>query len=172
MSSSLFDLTGMRALVTGSGQGIGLALAEGLGRRRRRNRAERAQRREKVAAAAGALAAKGHNCVAVFDVTDHAAVVKGVAEIETKVGAIDILINNAGMQFRMPLEDFPADKWDELLRTNISSVFFVGQAVARGIAARKRHSTGRRRRWVSRSELARRTNITACPGRRRRSRTT
>ncbi|RUU74463.1 SDR family NAD(P)-dependent oxidoreductase, partial [Mesorhizobium sp. M7A.T.Ca.TU.009.01.1.2] len=131
MSNSLFDLTGMRALVTGSGQGIGLALAEGLAQ----HGAEivlNGRNAEKVAAAADALVARGYKArVAVFDVTDHAAVVKGVAKIEATIGAIDILINNAGMQFRMPLEDFPADKWDELLRTNISSVFFVGQAVAR-----------------------------------------
>jgi len=138
LSSSLFDLTGMRALVTGSGQGIGLALAEGLAQ----HGAEiviNGRSAEKVKAAADALAAKGYKAhSAVFDVTDHAAVADGVAEIETTIGAIDILINNAGMQFRMPLEDFPADKWDELLRTNISSVFFVGQAVARHMIPRKR----------------------------------
>ena len=42
------------------------------------------------------------------------------------------------MQFRAPLEDFPAEKWDELLRTNISSVFHVGQAVARHMIPRRR----------------------------------
>lgn len=138
MSGSLFDLSGMRALVTGSGQGIGLALAEGLAQ----HGAEivlNGRSAEKVAAAAETLTAKGHKVrSAVFDVTDHAAVAKGVEEIETTIGAIDILINNAGMQFRTPLEDFPADKWDELLRTNISSVFFVGQAVARHMIPRKR----------------------------------
>ena len=67
----------------------------------------------------------------LFDVTDQAAVARGVAAIEDRIGPIDILINNAGMQFRAPLEDFPADKWEEMLRTNVSSVFYVGQAVAR-----------------------------------------
>ena len=138
MGSSLFDLTGMRALVTGSGQGIGLALADGLAQ----HGAEivlNGRSAEKVAAAAAPLVAKGHKVhVAAFDVTDHAAVVKSVGEIEATLGAIDILINNAGMQFRMPLEDFPADKWEELLRTNISSVFFVGQAVARHMIPRRR----------------------------------
>jgi len=138
LSSSLFDLTGMRALVTGSGQGIGLALAEGLAQ----HGAEivlNGRSAEKVKTAADALTAKGYKVhSAVFDVTDHAAVANGVAEIEATIGAIDILINNAGMQFRTPLEDFPADKWDELLRTNISSVFFVGQAVARHMIPRRR----------------------------------
>ncbi len=57
--------------------------------------------------------------------------------IEREIGAIEILINNAGMQFRAPLEDFPEDKWQQLLQTNISSVFYVGQAVARHMIGRK-----------------------------------
>ncbi|TJV36450.1 MAG: SDR family oxidoreductase, partial [Mesorhizobium sp.] len=58
--------------------------------------------------------------------------------IEANLGPIDILVNNAGMQYRAPLEDFPVDKWDELLRTNISSVFYVGQAVARYMIPRQK----------------------------------
>ena len=45
---------------------------------------------------------------------------------------IDILVNNAGIQRRAPLEDFPVETWHELMRTNLDSVFYVGQAVARG----------------------------------------
>ncbi|MFK4772390.1 SDR family NAD(P)-dependent oxidoreductase, partial [Rhizobium sp. ZW T2_16] len=71
-----------------------------------------------------------------FDATDQASVAAGVARIEAEICAIDILINNAGMQYRSPLEDFPADKWQQLLTTNISSVFYVGQAVARHMIAR------------------------------------
>jgi gluconate 5-dehydrogenase len=73
---------------------------------------------------------------AAFDVTDAVAVAAGVNIVEETLGPIDILINNAGMQFRAPLEDFPVDKWQELLQTNISSVFFVGQAVARHMIKR------------------------------------
>ena len=51
-------------------------------------------------------------------------------------GAIDILVNNAGMQFRSPLEDFPVEKWEQLLATNVSSAFYVGQAVARHMIKR------------------------------------
>ncbi len=138
MGDSLFDLTGMRALITGSSQGIGLALAEGLARHgaaivlNGRNAA-------KIAEAADALAAKGYKASStVFDVTGATAVAAGVAEIEANLGPIDILVNNAGMQFRAPLEEFPAEKWDELLRTNISSVFHVGQAVARYMIPRRR----------------------------------
>jgi len=64
--------------------------------------------------------------VAGFDVTQAQAARDGVEAIERNSGAIDILVNNAGMQFRSPLEDFPVEKWEQLLATNISSAFYVG----------------------------------------------
>lgn len=136
--SSLFDLTGFRALVTGSSQGIGLALAEGLARHGAKI-VLNGRNADKVAEAAAMLAAKGFKADgAVFDVTSAEAAAKGAADIEANLGPIDILVNNAGMQYRAPLEDFPVDKWDELLRTNISSVFYVGQAVARHMIPRQK----------------------------------
>ncbi|RWK42453.1 SDR family oxidoreductase [Mesorhizobium sp.] len=136
--SSLFDLTGLRALVTGSSQGIGLALAEGLARHGAKI-VLNGRNADKVAEAAGMLAAKGFKADrAVFDVTSAEAAAKGAADIEANLGPIDILVNNAGMQYRAPLEDFPVDRWDELLRTNISSVFYVGQAVARHMIPRQK----------------------------------
>ena len=136
MTFPLFDLEGRRALVTGSSQGIGYALARGLARHGARI-VLNGRNREKVEAAARQLRAEGFDVSAApFDVTDAKAVADGVAAIEGGKGAIDILINNAGMQFRTPLEDFPLDKWDQMLRTNISSIFFVGQAVARFMIAR------------------------------------
>jgi len=53
------------------------------------------------------------------------------------VGPIDILVNNAGMQHRAPLEDFPSEAFQQLLATNISTVFNVGQAVARHMIGRR-----------------------------------
>ncbi|MBP1860055.1 SDR family oxidoreductase [Rhizobium herbae] len=138
MGFPLFDLSGRRALVTGSSQGIGYALAEGLAA----HGAEvilNGRSPDKVEVAVEALRKSGHAAhPAVFDVTDKDSVANGVAAVEADLGAIDILVNNAGMQFRTPLEDFPADKWDLLLSTNISSVFYVGQAVARHMIARGR----------------------------------
>jgi len=55
---------------------------------------------------------------------------------EANTGAIDILINNAGMQHRTALEDFPAERFEQLLQTNVASVFHVGQACARHMIAR------------------------------------
>ncbi|MFB2552651.1 SDR family oxidoreductase [Ensifer soli] len=138
MGFPLFDLAGRRALVTGSSQGIGLALAEGLAAHGAAV-VLNGRDAEKVGQAARALRETGHDArAAVFDVTDQASVAAGVAAIEADLGPVDILINNAGMQFRTPLEDFPAEKWEQLLATNISSVFYVGQAVARFMIARRR----------------------------------
>jgi len=136
MSFPLFDLSGRRALITGSSQGIGLAVAQGLAA----HGAEivlNGRDVSKLEAAADTLLAEGHTVsTAPFDVTTAEAVKTGVAAIERDIGAIDILVNNAGMQFRAPLEDFPAERWEQLLSTNISSVFYVGQAVAKGMIAR------------------------------------
>jgi gluconate 5-dehydrogenase len=132
----LFNLAGKRALVTGSSQGIGLAIARGLAEHGA-TVVLNGRDRGKLEAAAKTLTAGGHKVdVSCFDVTDVNAVRDGVAAIEQSIGAIDILVNNAGMQFRTPLEDFPAEKWDELLRTNVSSAFYVGQSVARHMIQR------------------------------------
>ena len=138
MSSNLFDLGGRLALVTGSSRGIGHALAKGLAENGARI-VVNGRDAEKVGKAAASFRSSGYDAhVAPFDVTDSAAVEEAVARIETDIGAIDILVNNAGMQFRAPLEDFPDDKWRQLLETNISSVFFVGRAVARRMIPRRR----------------------------------
>jgi gluconate 5-dehydrogenase len=136
MAFELFDLTGKRALVTGSSQGIGFAIAQGLAE----HGAEvvlNGRDSVKLDAAATRLASRGYKVsVANFDVAVAGAVKEGVATVEKTAGALDILVNNAGMQFRSPLEDFPAEKWEQLLATNISSVFYVGQAVARHMIPR------------------------------------
>ncbi len=138
MSLSLFSLAGKIALVTGSGQGIGLALAEGLSdagahvvlNGRDKAKLERAQQ---------ALAAAGRKAsIAPFDVTDHTAVEAGVAMIEAEIGPIDILINNAGMQKRAPITEFPIEGWHDVINTNLHSVFYVTQAVTKRMVPRKR----------------------------------
>ncbi len=135
MTFPLFDLAGLRALVTGSSQGIGFALARGLAE----HGAEvvlNGRNQRKLDVAVRELADIGVRVSASdFDVTDADAVKRGVDAIEGSTGPIDILINNAGMQFRGPLEEFPVDRWEGLLKTNISSAFYVGQAVARHMIA-------------------------------------
>ena len=137
MSSNRFSLAGKIALVTGSSQGIGLAIAEGLaeaGAHVVLNGRDAA----KLEQARAALSARNFKVtVAAFDVTDEAAVTAGIAAIEKDAGPIAILVNNAGMQFRTPLEDYPLEKWRELMRVNVESAFIVGKAVAKGMIARK-----------------------------------
>jgi gluconate 5-dehydrogenase len=135
---NLFDLSGRRALITGSTRGIGLALAGGVGRA---GASIVLNGRDAAALDAAAAALSGQGIAAhgkAFDVTDGTSVAAAVDAIEAEQGPIDILINNAGMQHRTPLEDFPEEAWHRLMRTNLDSAFFVGQAVARHMIKRKR----------------------------------
>ena len=133
-----FRLNGRIALVTGSSASIGLALARGLAQAGASVvlNGRDAHRLEEAAATLRGENLQVHT--RCFDVTQGDAVVAAVADIEASIGAIDILVNNAGMQRRMPLQDFSHAHWHELMRTNLDSVFFVGQAVARHMIARGR----------------------------------
>ena len=134
MGLGIFDLSGRRALVTGSSQGIGLALARGLAGAGAEVVLNGRDLAKLAAAAAGMPGAR----VLAFDATDHAAVRAAVDGFEAATGPLDILVNNAGMQHRTPLEDFPPEAFERLLHTNISTVFNVGQAAARHMIARGR----------------------------------
>jgi gluconate 5-dehydrogenase len=137
VASSLFDLSGRRALVTGSSRGIGTALAAGLAEAAAevvlngRDQGTLARARDEIAASTGATV----HAVA-FDVTDPAAVEAGLRDIETVAGPLDILVNNAGLQHREPLLEVPVEAWRRLLDTNLTSAFIVGRAVARGMVGR------------------------------------
>jgi len=137
MSHPLFDLSGRRALITGASQGIGFSLATGLaeaGARVILNGRDQA----KLELAANALRGAGHQVDTLpFDVTDAAAARSAIDGYEAGQGPIGILVNNAGQQHRAPLEDFPVAAFDALMRMNINSVFYVGQAVARHMIARR-----------------------------------
>lgn len=136
MSTELFSLAGRRALVTGSSQGIGYALAVGLAAAGA-SLVLNGRDEIKLQNAAKALRQEGADvALLAFDVTDHGAARAAVDGFEADQGPIDILINNAGMQHRTPLEDFPADRFEALLQTNVASVFHVGQAVARHMIQR------------------------------------
>ena len=138
MASTLFDLTGRIALVTGSSRGIGRVLAEALAdagativlngldaSRLEVTRGEFTQRfgADRVFAYA-------------FDVTDAAAVASAVSSIEAEVGPIRILVNNAGIQHRVPLLDLAVEDWTRVLDTNLTSAFLVGREVARHMLPR------------------------------------
>lgn len=138
MGHSLFSLAGRRVLLTGSSQGIGFALARGLAEHGA-SLVLNGRDGEKLAQAAKVLREVGHRVqMSVFDVTDPIAVEAAVERIEREIGPIEILVNNAGVQYRSPLEDFPEEAWQRLLQTNVSGVFHVGKAVARAMIARGR----------------------------------
>jgi NAD(P)-dependent dehydrogenase (short-subunit alcohol dehydrogenase family) len=121
----MFDLTGRIALVTGSGQNVGAGIARALVGQGavvvvNDFHADRAER------IASELNESGGHAIAVpFDVTDFAAVSDGVQQISTRVGAIDVLINNAGTggpHTPMPMAQFtdtqPAD-WEPIVAVNL-----------------------------------------------------
>ena len=132
----MFSLAGRRALVTGSSRGIGFGIAAALAGA---GADVIINGRDEVALgeAASRLAEGGATVRAVaFDVTSEESVNDAVTWCEDEVGPVDILVNNAGMQYRTPLEDFPADKFDQVIRTNLHSAFYVGQAVAKRMIPR------------------------------------
>lgn len=134
---NLFDLSGKRALITGSAQGIGNLLAGGLAEYgaeiiindRTQQRADQA---------AQALVARGYRAVGcAFDVTKAAEIERGITRIEQEIGAIDILINNAGIQRRYPFTEFPEEEWDRVIDVNQKGVFLVSQQVAKYMMTRR-----------------------------------
>src|SRR4051812_25077821 len=137
MAHGKFDLTGKVALVTGAYRGLGFAIAQGL--------AEagatvvlNGRKSDHLTAAAKTLTDAGHAATAsVFDVTQRAAVHKGVAAVESLHGRVDILVNNAGIQRRNPLVDFKQQDWDDIIATNLTAPFLVSQAVLPGMIARR-----------------------------------
>lgn len=131
MSVSLFDLTGKTALITGSSRGLGRAFAEGLagaGARVVLNGVNAAR----LAEAASELRAAGHEVLtSAFDVTDEAAVVAAFNAFDAEGTEIDILINNAGIQFRKPMLELSASDWQRVIDTNLTSAFVVGREAAK-----------------------------------------
>ena len=137
-SLSQFSLAGRRALVTGSSRGIGLGIATALAGAGA-DLVLNARDSVALGAAADGLAAGGARVRGVaFDVTNSESVNDAIDYIESDIGPIDILVNNAGMQHRSPLEDFPEDMFERVISTNLTSVFLVGQAVARKMIPRGR----------------------------------
>lgn len=138
---SPFDLAGRRALVTGSTRGIGAGIAAALvsagasvvihGRDPGRAAAAAAQLRDTLPAAG----LRPPHAVG-FDVTDHAAMLTAVRDLEDRLGGIDILVNNAGIQHRADVLEFPLDAWQAVLSANLTSCFVLAQHVARGMVAR------------------------------------
>jgi gluconate 5-dehydrogenase len=135
--SNLFDISGKTALVTGSSRGIGRALVTALAEAGARV-VVHGRDSTRVEAVRSELEARFSTEVAgaIFDVTVPDDVNRGIDEIESRWGALDILVNNAGIQRRAPFLDFTFQDWNNLVATNLTSAFLVGQRVARGMAQR------------------------------------
>ncbi|WP_030149206.1 SDR family oxidoreductase [Mycetocola saprophilus] len=137
--STLFDLTGRLALVTGSSRGIGRSIAEGLadaGATLVLHGRDATTLAETEAAFIARFGADRIHAIA-FDITDEDAVNAGIADIESRIGAIDVLVNNAGIQHREPLVELDRADWDRVIATNLTSAFLVGRAVARHMLPRR-----------------------------------
>jgi gluconate 5-dehydrogenase len=138
INADTFRLDGRLALVTGSSAGIGLALARGLGQAGA-SLVLNGRNVSALAAAAAILRAEGLKVhERAFDVTDAEQVKVQVADIESHIGPLEILINNAGIQRRGPLHEFAHSDWQDIMQTNLNSVFFVGQTVAQHMITRGR----------------------------------
>jgi gluconate 5-dehydrogenase len=137
MDTSLFDLTGKVALITGGVQGIGFAIARGFARAGA-TVVINGRNEEKVARALARL--KDENLTAtscLFDLVTTDVMRERVGALEKQHGRIDVLVNNAGIQRRSPMEQFEESVWREVLDTNLTGLFLVTQQVARGMIARK-----------------------------------
>ncbi len=132
-----FDLAGKVALVTGSGRGLGFGMAAGLaaaGAKLVLNDISE----ENLANAKKKLADEGLSAEsAIFDVTDADSVAAGVSDVESRVGPVHILVNNAGIQRRYPLAEFPDEEWQKVMDLNLTAPFRMAKAVAKGMIERK-----------------------------------
>lgn len=128
MTHPLFSLDGRVALVTGSSRGLGFAMAEGL--------AEcgatvvlNGRNEKTLSEVAKKLKDRGLKAdVAVFDAVDEAAVRAGVDAAAKRHGRLDIVVANAGMTIRKPLEEWTIAEWNQVIAADLTSCFVVTQA--------------------------------------------
>ncbi len=135
-------LTGRVALVTGSTSGIGLAIAEELASlgatvvvNGSGSSPAKIKDGERIASSIVERTTSKASFVAA-DLKDPLAAAKLVAETVRRFGEIDILVNNAGIQHVAPIQDFPDEKWVEILALNLSAAFHATKAVIPAMKAR------------------------------------
>jgi NAD(P)-dependent dehydrogenase (short-subunit alcohol dehydrogenase family) len=128
-------LAGRVAVVTGAARGIGRAVALGFA-------AEGAlvQALDREAAELAALAASSSGAIAAWplDLADAAAVEATFAAIEAAAGPVGVLVNNAGIITRGPVEAIPVETWDRMMAVNLRAAFLCVRSVAPGMKARRR----------------------------------
>jgi NAD(P)-dependent dehydrogenase (short-subunit alcohol dehydrogenase family) len=130
--ASLFNLAGRRALVTGGNSGIGAAMARALGLAGARVLLV-ARREAELATAARALSDDGIEAdTLAADLAD----VTALRAAAQRAGAIDILVNAAGVNLRQPFAEVTPEAWQQQVALHLGAPFFLTQALAPGMAAR------------------------------------
>ena len=126
-----FSLEGRIALITGASRGLGWAMASAMARAGA-HVVLNARGGEAVEARADELRAAGHEATAApFDVCDFAAAGAAVGSIAERHGRLDVLVSNAGVQYRGPLLDYPIEEWQRLIETNLSAGFVLAREAAK-----------------------------------------
>ncbi len=130
------DLSGRVALVTGASSGLGAQFAKTLASAGAA--VVLASRRvDKLQDLCAEIEAEGGDAHAVqLDVTDIASIKAAVAHVETKVGSIDILVNNSGVSTTQRIADVQEEDYDFVFNTNTKGAFFVAQEVGKRMLAR------------------------------------
>ena len=138
MSTSLFDLTGKVALITGATHGLGMAMAKGIGQAGAMVIINGNSSQEKIDNAVAAFKAEGIQAFGYrFDVTDEEEVQNAIKRIENEVSPIDILVNNAGIIKRTPMVDMEVADFEQVIKVDLVSPFIVSKAVVKGMIQRK-----------------------------------
>ena len=127
------------ALVTGSTSGIGLAIAQALAGQGMNITLNGLGDPFEIEKQRVAMAAQFSVDVrySSADMRDGNAIAEMVAEAEAALGSVDVLVNNAGIQHVSPVEDFPIEKWDQIIAINLSATFHATRAAVPGMKARR-----------------------------------
>jgi 3-hydroxybutyrate dehydrogenase len=126
------------AVVTGSTSGIGLAIARAMAAEGANVLINGFGKPEDIEAARAAIESEfgGKAVHSPADMTKPAEIAGMIALAETTFGSVDVLVNNAGIQFVSPVEEFPIEKWDQILAINLSSAFHAIRAAVPGMKQR------------------------------------
>ncbi|HEY2753513.1 3-hydroxybutyrate dehydrogenase [Phenylobacterium sp.] len=126
------------AVVTGSTSGIGLAIARAMAKEGANVLINGFGKPEDIEKERSAIEAEfGVKAIhSPADMTKPEEIAAMVALAETTFGSVDVLVNNAGIQFVSPVEAFPIEKWDQILAINLSSAFHAIRAAVPGMKAR------------------------------------
>ncbi|MBS0609193.1 MAG: SDR family NAD(P)-dependent oxidoreductase, partial [Proteobacteria bacterium] len=134
-ASTQLSLKGRTALVTGAASGIGKRIAE-LFADAGANVVIADLKLADAQATADAIASRGVKTLAVaMDVTDEAAVDVGFAQVQQRLGAVDILVSNAGIQIVAAIEDFKFSDWKKLIAVHLDGGFLTSRAAVRQMIA-------------------------------------